>query len=255
MGWLVKQVKLQQLLRASHRRLRESGLVWLMVTWSALSLLSFYWPSRALLAPWLTRLSAIRHFDLSLLGLPLAAARQSGLVGVLGMIFLVRIVVSPALDAIIYGRLLRPGQHSFSFRGFYRLYLLEILLLLLGGWVVYISQGFWWGLLDHPWLLAFLAVWLGLLAYFAGLALSYYKAGLSVRSQQQGRPRLQLWLVTALAQALLTILFFVLVLGLDYLAWLSHGAGLLFMLLLAGSVRTYGRIWKVACATLAWQAK
>lgn len=255
MGWLVRAVKLSQLLRSSHRRLREGGLIWLVIGWSAFSLLSFYWPSRVLLAPWLTQLSAITHFDPSLLSLPLAAASQSGMLGILGVIFLAHYLISPALEAMVYGRLLRPGQRKFSLGAFYRLYLLETLLVLLAAWLVYLSQGFWWGLVNKPGLLAGLLVCWGLAAYLAGLALSYYKAGLAARSSQPNWPELKMWAVTAAAQAWLSFSFLLLALGLEFLAWRTGGAWLLLALLLVGGVRTYGRVWKVACAISAWEVK
>jgi hypothetical protein len=248
-------MRLSTLLLASHRQLRQSRVAGPLLFWSLISMLSFYWPSQLLLNPWLQRLSAIDRFDWSLLRLSLAAASQNGLLLFLMAILLFRILLTPAIDAFVYGRLAQAKCRRPPIKDFYRLYLLEAMGLLLVCWLVYVYRDALFMLLQRPWRFLFYLLLVMACTYLGGLALSYYKARLASRSAGHEWPGLRLWLMTAVAQGMLTVLFGAVLGAMNYIAWRQRGTILLLILLLAGAVRTYGRIWKMSCAVWVWQVR
>lgn len=250
-------MRAHQLLMQSHRRLGASGLVIWGAIWSSVSLLLFYWPSRLLSAPWSIRLSAVKRIDLSVVRLLLTDAMQSGLLGWLILVFALRLLATPLVDAFIYQRLASPERGRFAPGGFYRLYFLVIMALALGGWLCYLGIELWLGMLTQPVLLALTLCLFSLILWLIGIWLSWQRAHLA-GGQEEGKswpPRLGIWLLLAQAQGTLTSCFFVLTTGLYLWAWSQQGVLLIALLLLLSVLRTYGRLWKLACVTEIWQMR
>lgn len=248
-------MRLGSSLSAGWRRLRRSGVLWPLLAWSALSLLSFYWPSQWLLAPWLPQLSAMTDADLHSLQAIALTLQRSGAMGPLLAMLGLRVLLSPAVDALVYQRLVATGSWRTAALRFYRLHLLLWLGGLLFGWLLYFRSGWYWRVLAEPPLLVGLALLLPLVAYGCGLALSFYKAGLVSSEQRPAWPRLAGWWRAACAQGCLSLLFAAALAILSQAAWLQQGWLLLPLLLLTGVVRATGRLWKISVAVCLWQAE
>ncbi len=247
-------MKASQLLRRSHQRLLTTGLLGLSVLWSLGSLLWFYWPSQVLLSPWSARLSAATRLDLAALRLLLGEARQIGLLGWISVLFLLRWLLTPAVEAFVFGRLMQMPRKSIAFGAFYRLHVLVTLSGCLVALLIYVSRGFWLDMLQrHPLHLA-LPVLLGAsLAWFAGWLISWRRSSLAAGKLQITWPPLSQTLSVGFAQSLLGGGFGLALLSLNRWLLQQEGMILVLALLLASIVRTYGRLWKLACAVSAWQ--
>ncbi|MGI6358135.1 MAG: hypothetical protein ACOX2K_05525 [Bacillota bacterium] len=247
-------MRILQLLRRSYQRLIVSGLPWQAVLWSAGSLLYFYWPSQLLLRPWSARLSAAQRLDFSVLRLLFGEAQSSGLLGWLATLFLLRLLLTPLVDVHIYQRLLHLHRASMAVRAFYRL---QVLVMLTGGLLVcllYASSLVWLHMLQyHPLRLALLASAGALLLWFFGFLISWRRSSLAAGYAATAWPSLSQVLPVALAQAVLSGGFGLLLLMLN--SWMMQRSGLLLGLglLLICAIRTYGRLWKLSCVISAWQ--
>lgn len=241
-------MRMRRFLSLSHRSLISSRLIWWGALWSILSLLLFYWPSRLLSGPWMDRLFGPTSFDPYILRQPLLAAQESGVSGWLLLLFGLRLLLTPAIDAFVYRRLLQPVAGRFSPRGFYGLYLLEMMAVALVGWLVAVGPG--QRLLFSPQVLLPLLPVLALLAWVAGVCLSWQRARLAIG--EAGTPQLPpaaAWLPIALSQAVLTIGFALVMWVLLRIAVHLQGVPLALTLIAAAALRTYGRLWKIAVVT------
>ncbi len=246
-------MKTSRLLSLSHRSLVSSRLIWWGALWSAVSLLIFYWPSRLLAGPWMDRLFGPGSVDPFILRQPLLAAQASGLLGSLLLVFAFRLLLTPAIDALVYGRLLQPAGGKFAPGGFYGVYLLEAMAVALVGWLSALVV--WPGLLAQPALMPILALLGSLLAWIAGVCLSWQRARLaSGRKGAAKLPTAAVWLPVALSQAVLTIGFALLMALLSRVAVHLQGVPLAIALVATAALRTYGRLWKIAVVTEIWQA-
>lgn len=241
-------MRTRQLLSLSHHSLASSRLIWWGALWSALSLLLFYWPGRLISGPWMDRLFGPTSFDPYVLRQPLLAAQESGVSGWLLLLFGLRLLLTPAIDAFVYGRLLQPAGGRFSPRGFYGLYLLEMMAVALVGWTCALAV--WPSLLAQPPLLPVAGLLFALLAWIAGVCLSWQRARLAIG--EAGTPQLPpaaAWLPIALSQAVLTIGFALVMWVLLRIAVHQQGVPLALTLIAAAALRTYGRLWKIAVVT------
>lgn len=246
-------MKTRQLLSLSHHNLVSSRLIWLGALWSTVSLLIFYWPSRLLSGPWMDRLFGPGSVDPFILRQPLLAAQESGLLGWLLLVFAVRLLLTPAADALIYGHLLRPAGGKFSPGGFYGIYLLEVMAVALFGWLSALVV--WPALLAQPPLMPIFVLLAALLAWIVGVCLSWQRARLATgRAGGAKLPVASAWLPVALSQAVLTIGFAVLMALLSRIAVHLQGLPLAIALVATAAMRTYGRLWKIAVITEIWQA-
>lgn len=149
-----------KLLRRAGARLWASGLIGLAVLWCALGRVAYYWCSRVLVSPWRHRINDIHHLDLGTLRLLLISFTQNAVFPLLVILFLVRLILNPFVDAFVYCRLGRCSR--VLWQAFGKLYIVFYLTIGLVGWLLYLEADW---LLTRP--LLFVVGALGFSLWFA----------------------------------------------------------------------------------------
>ncbi len=249
-------VRSNGLLKQGSERVRHSGVFLPLMLWSLIGLACWYYVGSGMLSPIAHRIPATpqslgTNGWVALTNEVLTFAKQSGWFGLAGMILLLRMVLSPAVDAWIYHRLAgRSGQPAWT--GFYGLNLVLLLGVGLVGWVLYVHVDALLNLLSQPLLILGWGLVMAIVLFLVGLVLSWYKLRLSERARVLW-PRLGLWAKLALVQLLLSLLFGLIIAVLQYFSMSSAGVLLIILLALTTLVRLYGKLWKMACVILALQ--
>lgn len=232
------------ILRRGWARLWVSRLLVFAIIWCAFGLASYFFVSRALLDPWQQRVASFNQLDIGTLRLLLVTAQQNGTLPMLVVLFLVRLLLNPVVDAFVFSCLSQSGSPPLG--SFYRSYLLYYLGLVLLGWLAILASAALLRTLSlHPFL--FVLLLFGGIFLFA-LWFGVYRARLVMPAAGFSWPKPLAWLQLALARLLIIVLAGMASFWLH--RWIIDLGGfrLILALLLAELLVFWARLWQASCA-------
>ncbi len=242
---------MSSILRRGWARLWVSRLPIFAIVWCAFGLISYFLVSCTVLGPWQQRVASLTHLDIGTLRLLFVTAQQNGTLFMLAVLFLIRLLMNPAVDAFVFGWLSQGGSPPWG--AFYRLYLLYYLGLILLGWLALLANAPLLRMLSlHPFL--FVLSLLGAFFLFS-LCFATYRARLVMPAASFSWPGPLAWLQMALGRLLITILAVIVSLWLHRVSMSLSGFQLGMILLLTELLVLWARLWQASCAVEVVSAK